>query len=407
MQAFNYTTIDKSGNRLQGQVEAISKREALNSLRRAGHKIINISPAKKSVERKKLSEIAFFQPKIKQSLKILFFRELATLVKAEIPISDALSIVKYSFDDKYFLKSIDNINNLVKSGYTLSFAMSRHSRIFSKLSVSLLSAAEIGGGMGTCLGQIASYIESDDNVSRKLKSATAYPKFIAGFFMLVLIGVLFVLLPKFKDIYDSFGAELPASTQVILSISNFMVTNWIAELLVLALLITGFKMLKKSKQGEIFLDRMVFSIPIFGPLLHNRVITRFSRTLSILIQSGVTLPDALKMSGETVENEHVFNILKKVRIAVIEGRSFGHQLTLYPKVFPMMVSSMISVGEQSGALLLMLEKISEFSDTDFNTKVERLSATLEPMMMAGLGVVICVIVLTLYLPIFQLSDTIK
>jgi len=407
MQAFNYTTIDDTGNRLHGQIEAMTKREALNSLRRAGHQIIDIKPAKKSVERKKFSELEFFQPTIKQSVKILFFRELATLIKAEIPISDALSIVKYSFDDKYFLKKVDNVNNLVKSGYTLSFALSRHPTVFSKLSVSLLSAAEIGGGLGTCLGQIASYIESDDNVSRKMKSATAYPKFIAGFFVLVLFGVLFLLLPKFKEIYDGFGAELPASTQIILAMSNFMTTYWIAELLGLVFLIVGFKALKKSDQGKIFIDKFVFSVPIFGSLIHNRVMTRFSRTLSILLQSGVSLPDALKMSGETVENEHVFNVLKKVRIAVVEGRSFGHQLTLYPKVFPMMVSSMISVGEQSGSILLMLEKISEFTDTDFNTKVERLSATLEPMMMAGLGVVICVIVLTLYLPIFQLSNTIQ
>lgn len=404
MPEFKYIAADKSGKRIQGTVEALTKEDALKMVRSNGTQIINLEFGKEGAKRRKLSEISLTASKYDGSLNVLFFRELSTLIDAGIPLDEALSIVKFPIKDKRFSEAVENIHDLVKSGHALSAALNHHGKIFPSLAVSLLRAAEMGGGLGKSLSQISTYIEKDEDVKGKLKSATSYPKFIVGFFGLTLSGVVFGLLPKFKEIYEDLGAELPASTRVILGASDFIRYNLATELLLIALVFIGFIVFRKSRKGEKFLDRSAISLPVFGPLFHNRLLTRLFGTMAVLLRSGVTLPDALKIAGEISGNVYVGEVINGIKKRVSDGRSLGHQLSSYPKVFPVMVSSMVKVGERSGSLSLMLEKIEEFSDRDFTAKVERLSKTLEPVMMAVLGVVVCVVVLALYLPIFHMTS---
>ncbi|MEE8186768.1 MAG: type II secretion system F family protein [Nitrososphaerales archaeon] len=407
MPGFKYIAVDESGKRIQGTVEALTKEDALKMVRSTATQVINLELGKERAKRRKLSEINLTASKSGGSINVLFFRQLSTLIDAGIPLDEALSIVKFPIKDKRFREAVESIHDLVKSGHALSAALNHQGKIFPRLAVSLLRAAEMGGGLGKSLSQISTYVEKDEEVKGKLKSATSYPKFIVGFFGLVLTGVVFGLLPKFKEIYEDLGAELPASTRIILGTSDFLRYHLVAELLLIALVIIGFIAFRKSPKGERFLDRSVISLPIFGSLFHNRLLTRLFGTMAVLLRSGVTLPDALRIAGEISENVYVSEMVNGIKKRVSEGRSFGHQLSLYPKLFPVMVSSMVKVGERSGSLPLMLEKIEEFSDRDFTAKVERLSKTLEPVMMAVLGVVICVVVVALYLPVFHLTSGIQ
>lgn len=407
MANFKYIAVDTKGHRLEGTVEMLSLEEAGHEVRKMGLKIISIIKVKSKRKKLKFSEINLTPPKIDLSLKVIFFRELATLMNAGIQLVDGLSILKLQFKDKHFVKAIESITKMVKAGHPFSEALKQHPRIFPRLVVSLIKAAELGAGLVTILNQIASYIEREEKIRKKLKTATSYPRFVLGFFTLVLAGVVFGLLPKFKDIFESFDAELPASTTALLAGSTFIREHLIIEIVLIVGLIIAFKMFKKSNKGRNFIDQHIFKLPIAGSLMHKSMITRMMQTLCVLLKSGVPLITALKIAGETADNVYVDKVVGKIGKQVAQGRSFGSQVQKYPDIFPTMVSSMIAVGEKSGSLALMIEKIAEFNDQDFSAKVDRISETIEPIMMAGLGVVICIIVLALYLPIFQMSGAIK
>jgi len=226
------------------------------------------------------------------------------------------------------------------------------------------------------------------------------------FFAVVLVGVMFGLMPKFADIFASFGAELPFSTQIMINISTFLRNNLIVEAILVGGLWIGWKAFAVSPKGKYFIDKHIFKLPVAGHIIHKSMVSRFAKTLSVLIRAEVSIVNALKIAGNTSDNEYIKEITEHVALQVTHGRSMGAQLAKYTDVFPIMVSSMITVGEKSGALAIMLEKISEFHEADFNTAVDKLSKTIEPIIMGGLGVVISIIIVTLYLPIFQMSSAI-
>lgn len=404
---FKYIAMDKNGHREEDTVSAPTLEEAGHEIRKKGLKIINISKVKNKRNKLKISEINLTPLKINPALKIMFFRELATLMGAGIQLVEGLSILKLQFKDKNFIKATKNITRMVKDGHPFSSALKEHPKIFPQLVVSLIKAAELGGGLAEILSQIASYLEREENIRKKLKSATSYPKFVLGFFTLVLVGVIFGLLPKFKEIFESFGAELPGSTVVLLAASTFIRSHLIIEIVIILGLYVSFKLYAKSNSGRNFIDKHIFKFPIAGPLMQKSMITRMMRTLCVLLKSGVKLTIALKIAGETANNVYVEKVVDTIVEQVSQGKSFGSMVQKYPDLFPSMVSSMITVGEKSGALEMMLEKVAEFSDDDFNSKVDSISETIEPIMMGGLGIVVCVIVLALYLPIFQLSGSIQ
>jgi len=403
---YKYIAMDKNGHREEDTVLAMDLEEAGYEIRKKGLKIISLKNEKNKRNKLKISEINLTPPRINPSLKIMFFRELATLMGAGIQLVDGLSILQLQFKDKNFIKATENITRTVKDGHPFSAALKQHPKIFPPLVISLIKAAELGGGLAEILSQIAKYLEREENIRKKLKSATSYPKFVLGFFTLVLIGVVFGLLPKFKEIFESFGAELPGSTVALLAISTFIKSHLIIEVILVIGLYVSLKMYAKSNSGRNYIDKHIFKIPIAGPLMQNSMITRMMRTLCVLLKSGVKLTIALKIAGETADNVYVEKTVDTIVEEVSQGKSFGSRIQKYPDLFPSMVSSMITVGEKSGALELMLEKVAEFSNDDFNTKVDGISETIEPLMMGGLGIVVCVIVLALYLPIFQMSGTI-
>ncbi len=403
---FRYIAVDQKGKRSEGTLGGFTREEVSAELRKMGLKPVSVEPVRKKKREWKLSEINLTPAKVDLSVKVIFFRELSTLLDAGIQLVDAISIVQLQFEDKNFQKALGEILVFVKAGHPFSEALAEHRNIFPPFVISMVSAAEMGGGLEQILGQIAIYIEKEDDVRKRLSSATSYPKFIAMFFGVVLVGVMFGLMPKFADIFASFGAELPGSTQIMIDISTFMRNNIIIEAILGGGMWVGFKAFKASPKGRYMIDKHIFKLPVAGHIIHKSLIARFAKTLAVLIRAEVSIINALKIAGNTSDNEYIKEITETVSTQISHGRSLGGQLAKYTDVFPVMVSSMIAVGEKSGALAIMLEKISEFHEADFNTAVDKLSKTIEPIVMGGLGVIISIIIVTLYLPIFQMSSAI-
>lgn len=407
MSPFKYTAVDKKGKRISGEVDANNRIEAGNMIRRLGFKsIIDISPAKKKRNKIKLSDIQITAPVVPPGMKLVFFTQLSTLMGAGIQLVDSLTILKIQFNNKTFKDALDDITEQVKKGNTFSSSLSKYPKIFSKQAVSLVKAAELGGGLTDMLGQIAKYIEREENIRQKLKSATSYPKFVGIFFGLVLTGVVFGLLPKFKEIFDGFGAELPLPTQLIMSGADFIRNNIILEAVVIGGLIFAFTAFKKTPNGRMTVDEKIFSVPMVGSILQQSSIARITSTINVLLKSGVSLADTLPIAASTTDNVYIEKVLDEIRTSLQHGNGFGNSIKKYPVLFPTMVSSMVQIGEKSGALPLMMEKIAEYNDQEFQARVDGISEIIEPLMMGSLGIIILIIVLALYLPIFQMSGAI-
>ena len=409
MNTFKYIAIDSRGKRTEGTVAGLALEDAKRDVKKMGLRILELSQIKiKTTTRRKFTEINLTPPKVKPESLIRFFRQLATMLNAGIQLIDALEILELQsrLHDKLFAKALSDITQLVQSGVPFSSALKEHKNIFSKMVTSMIRAAEVGGGLDKIIDHIAAFIEKEADTKKKIKSATSYPKFVGGFFMLILLGIVFGLLPIFEDIFSNFGATLPAPTRVILATSNFLKSNILIIVVVSIGLIIGYKAYSKTEKGRLFLDQHLFDIPVAGNYVQKSVLIRFTITLSILMKSGVGLIEGLKIAAQTAENTYVDKIVGIMCDRIAEGDSFGRQLSQYPEIFPLLESSMIAVGEKSGSLNLMLDKVAEFNDQEFSSKVENLSNVLEPAIMGFLGIVATILVLGLYLPIFKMSGAI-
>lgn len=406
MLSYKYIAIDRSSARRQGTVEGLTIEDAVQNIRKMGLRLVSIKPAQKTRKKLKLGNINLTPPKAKPEAITIFFRQLSTMLNAGIQLVDALEILAKQSKDPVLKEALLKITELVNSGLTFSEALKRYPKIFSTLVVSMIQAAELGGGMGKILTQISSFVEKEEHTRKKLKSATSYPKFVGGFFVIILSAVVFVLMPKFESIFADFGATLPLPTLMIMGFANFVKGNIILVVLIVASIIFGFKMVKRNPKGRVVLDKYKFSMPVMGNLQQKSSMMRITVTLSILMKSGVSLIEGLKIAASTADNKYIDEVVDSICHEISQGNTLGSQLELYPRIFPSLDSNMISIGEKSGALVTMLEKVSEFNDQEFNSIVDKMASILEPVIMAGLGVVATILVLGLYLPIFQMSSVV-
>lgn len=409
MSIYKYSAIGRSGHRTTGKVPAANQEEAQKKIRNMGLRILKISEVKKNGSSGlKWGNITLTSNKVKPESLIRFFRQLATMLKAGIQLVDALEIleIQLQLHEKYFAKKVANIGSLVKAGVPLSNAMDEQGKLFPEMVISMIKAGEMSGNLDQLVDHIAHFIEKDVTTSKKINSAISYPKYVGGFMILILSGVVFFLLPKFEDIFSGMGADLPKPTQMIIAVSNFIKNNAFLLMIIVVALVIGYKLYRKSVKGRFFIDRYKFSLPIWGDLLHRTIMIRFSLTMGIMIDSGVGLIEALKIASRTADNSYIDSITTEICTGISNGESFGKLLHGYPEIFPPLESSMISVGEKSGSLTIMLEKVAEFNDQELSGRVETLSSVLEPLIMGGLGVVASILVLGLYLPIFHMSGSV-
>ncbi|MFH1350940.1 MAG: type II secretion system F family protein [Pseudomonadota bacterium] len=398
MPTFIYVVQTKKGRKLKGELEAADEKIASSQLRRRSLTIVKLKLKPKDV----LENIAFFQPKITTKDIVIFTRQFSTMIDAGLPLVQGLTILSDQAENKSFKNVLKGINKDVESGSTLAEAMKKHPKVFDDLFVNLIAAGEVGGILDTILRRLSTYIEKAQKLRSKIKGAMTYPLVVVAIAIIVIAVILIFVIPVFEEMFASFGKALPVPTQIVVNMSRFMKGNFHWCLLGLGAFIYAFKRYRGTQGGKRTTDNLSLKLPIFGDMLKKVAVARFTRTLGTMIQSGVPILDALEIVARTAGNVIIEEILFEVRSSIAEGQTIAEPLS-ENNIFPGMVVQMISVGEATGALDSMLEKIADFYDEEVDAAVEALTSMLEPLLLLFLGGAIGGLVISMYLPIFSMA----
>lgn len=396
---YTYRVRDRQGRIITGTLEADTQSAVTQKLREMGYFIIQVEEEKPSLAKK---EIRLFKPKVKPKDVTVFTRQFATMINAGLPLVKCLSILAEQTESPVLSEVIEDIRHEVEMGRSLSDAMAKHPQVFKELYTSMVRAGEIGGVLDDVLLRIATTLENDEEIRRRIKSALTYPVAMFAISIILLIVMLIFVVPTFERMFSEIGATMPALTRFVMALSRFL-TGW-GGLIVLVILVGGFVVFGRwirTPAGRKFMDSLKLRLPVFGPLAHKISISRFSRTLGTLVASGVPILQALDITSKTVGNVLVADAVNAVRAGVKEGESIARPLS-QSDLFPPMVTQMLAIGEETGALDTMLNKVSDFYDSEVAATVEALTSLLEPLLIVFLGIVVGTIVLSLYMPIFSL-----
>lgn len=397
MADFRYSAVNADGFELTGQIFAPDLEAAKEQLRRRGLLPGRISETKAVSQRGP----AFLKRVEPTSLQI-FSRQFATLIEAGVSIVSALLILEEQTNDKVLVPTIADVRANVESGTLLSRAMAQHPRIFSRLYVAMVEAGEASGTLDRILDRIATQIEKETKIRRKVKGAMTYPIVVLTFAFIVLTALLLFIVPIFVGIFTQLHGHLPTLTQWVVDASDALKAAWFVIFPVIGLSIWGLLRLKRTQRGRQVWDRFRIRLPMkIGDVVLKVTMARFSRTLSTLVGSGVDIVRALEITGATSGNWVVEQALAEVRTRVHEGVPI-HQPLVDNPIFPAMVSQMIKIGEETGELEKMLGKIADFYEDEVDTAIAALTSIIEPLMMIGVGAIVGVIVISMYLPMFSM-----
>jgi len=383
-------------------VEAGDKKHALEVLRAKKLLILKLE------ETKARSSMFSFMGRKKVSMDdlVILFRQLATMIEAGIPVVTSFDILAEQSENPALKQVLSNVKDSVNTGSSLSDAMMKHPKVFSPLFVHMIRAGESSGALDVILDRVASYIEKTSALQKKIKSALIYPAVVTTMALLITLVLLIKVIPVFKGIFAGFGAKLPGPTQFLINLSDFIRHySWVFVILIV-LVVMAFRLYTRTEKGRLRVDTLKLKMPIYGPLLRKVAISKFTRTLSTLVKSGVPILAALEIVAKTAGNVAVEQSVDNVRSSVRDGESIAAPMER-SGIFPSMVTRMVSVGEKSGQLEKMLSKISDFYDTQVDTAVDGLTSMIEPLIIAFLGIVIGTIVLCMFLPIFKISSIIQ
>ncbi|MBV1787102.1 type II secretion system F family protein [Marinobacterium sp. D7] len=391
---------DKSGNKSKGKIDAESIAAAKTLLRKQG-----INPSRVAKDRGGLFSGGRNKP-IKP-LDIAFFtRQMATMMKAGVPLIQGLDIVGNGAEKVKLKDLIGKIRSDVSGGTDFSTALSKHPEYFDDLFCSLVGAGEASGQLETMLDRVATYKEKIESLKAKIKKALTYPTAVIIVAIVVTAILLVKVVPVFDDVFSSFGAELPAFTLWVIGLSEIAQKYWFFVMLGLITAIVAFvQARKKSERFSDFVDRTMLKIPIIGPIIKEAIIARFARTLATTFAAGVPLVQALDSTAGAAGNVVYRNATLQIRNGVSTGQSLTNAISM-TGVFPVMVVQMVSIGEEAGSLDMMLDKVASFYEEAVDNAVDNLSSLLEPMIMAILGVLVGGLVIAMYLPIFQLGNVV-
>lgn len=403
MASFKYVAKDQEGRSMNGVVEAPDQASAINAIRKKDLVIISIfsAPAGFSLGRMK----GLFRKKIKLDDMVIFSRQLATMVDAGIPLVGALDILEEQSDNKTFAEVIGKVRADVEAGASLSDGLAKHKKIFTPLFVNMVKAGESSGMLDEILDRLAEYMEKTNALNKKVKSALIYPAVVTVMAFGITLLLLLKVIPIFKTMFADFGAQLPTPTMVLLSISDFLRKYILLVTIIFIAVVVALARYFKTERGSLRMDRTMLNMPIFGILFKKVAISKFTRTLSTLIKSGVPILAAFEIVGKTSGNKVVEIAIENVRKNVREGENIAEPLAK-SGVFPPMVTRMVSVGEQTGQLEKMLSKIADFYDQQVDAAVSGLTSLIEPLIIAFLGIVIGGIVICMFLPIFKMTEVV-
>ena len=401
---YTYKVRDRQGKLLEGSLEADSSQLVVNRLRQMGYTPIAIDQKDDAGLQKELKLPFGGKPKIKDVA--VFSRQFATMINSGLSLLRALYILTDQTENAALAKVVDEVRQDVEKGASLSQALSRHPKVFNRLYVAMVRAGETGGVLDSVLLQLAATIEKQVELRRKIKSAMTYPTVVFALCLLIVSAMLLFIVPTFKSIYAQLGGTLPLLTRVLISISTVFKKFFPVFLVLGGIGIWGFKRWIKTENGRAVWDRVKLRMPVFGKLVHKTALTRFASTLAVLMRSGVPILESLEITSETVDNTVLSNAVKDVQAGVKVGESMAKPLAAHD-VFPPMVTQMIAVGEETGAVDVMLDKIGEFYSQEVEATVNALTSLLEPLLIVFLGACVGGMVIALYLPMFNIIKLIK
>lgn len=404
MATYTYTAKKDRGLPFTGEVIGESKAAVVAELRRKGLTVVKLE------EKRGVPDIGAMlenSKRIKIRDKAVFARQFATMISSGLAVLRALYVLEEQTQNSRFKKMIKAVREDVEAGMPLSDAMAKQSVAFDRLYVAMVRAGEAGGALDQTLNRLAVQLEKQDSLRRSIKSAMTYPILIAVFAVLVMIGMLLFIIPIFADMYNDLGGELPMLTQVMMGISKALKGYWFIIFPVFGLLIWALVRLKNTDNGRRAWDRFKLKLPMkLGPIIQKIALARFSRTLATLVSSGVPILQAIEITGKTSGNTVIEEAMMDVKEAVRSGEPIAKPLAR-ASVFPPMVTHMISIGEETGALDSMLNKIADFYEDEVDASVKSLTSIIEPIMMMFVGGLVGVIVISMYLPMFNMMNLVK
>lgn len=399
MPVYEYKGKSVSGSPVTGQVKAKNKQE-LERILRNNRILVN------SISRKPSDLNIKIGTGIKKIHISRFTRQFATMISAGLPMVQCLDILSQQMEAAELRKITAQVKESVQSGTTLSEALRKHKKIFDELYVNMVEAGEVGGALDVILVRLANYREKADALARKVKGALVYPVVVSIVAIGVTIAMLKFIVPTFAKMFHDLGAELPAPTMVILQISTFLNNYFTYIILGIVAIVVGIHLWGRTESGRLQIDKFKLAMPAVGNLIRKSSVSRFSRTLGTLISSGVSILDALNVTAKTAGNKVVQNAIKKASVSIAEGDTITGPLKECG-VFPPMVIQMISVGEKTGGLDEMLNKIADFYDEEVDAAVSALTSMIEPMVIVIMGIVIGGILIAMYLPMFDIIGKIS
>lgn len=386
------------GRSVKGEMTAETPEQVRNMLVRR-----KITPGRIKKKPKDLFEnIEFFQPKVKDSDVIIFARQFSTMIDAGLPLLQCLEILQAQQENPTFKKHLKKIKESVESGDTFADALKKFPSDFNELFVNMIAAGEAGGILDVILSRLSAYMEKMAKLKKQVKGAMTYP-IITIVVAIIVVGIILVfVIPVFEEMFASMGSALPGPTLLVVALSNFVVAN--IGYILGAIFGTVFVVRRfyKTKKGRILMDDLFLRLPVMGILIRKVAVAKFTRTTSTMMSSGVSILEVLDIVGRTAGNKIVEFAIQDVKAGISEGRSMADPL-LESGVFPSMVCSMIAVGESTGALDTMMEKIADFYDDEVDQAVKNLTDMIEPFMLVFLGVVVGGLVIAMYLPIFSMA----
>lgn len=397
MPTFRYVAKNKDSRTVGGKIAAENKTAVIEELRRRQLVIVSLDEIKEA----SIKQATFRSRKVRADEIVIFTRQLATMVEAGIPIIQGLDALQEQVTHPLFKKVLLNVRDDIQHGTSLSAAFAKHPNVFDVLFVNMVKVGETGGVLSAVLDRISLYLEKTLRLKRKVKSALIYPAVVVTMAIIITIVLLVKVVPTFAGIYASFNRDLPVMTQMLINISEGLKKYLLWLIGGVVAIGIAIKQWHGTEKGALVIDRSLLRIPIFGELMRKVSISRFSRTLATLIQSGVPILESLEIVGKTIGNRVLELVIEDVKNSVREGESLSGPLAK-GGVFPPMVTRMIAIGEKSGQMEKMLLKIAEFYDDQVDAAVEGLTSIIEPLIIGFLGIVIGFIVIALFLPILTI-----
>lgn len=406
MATYVYTARPQHGVPVKGEIDGTSKVAAAAELRRKGLTVL-------ALDEKRASLLAGLDQKfqdmasVKMRDKVVFSRQFATMIAAGLAILRALYVLEIQTANPRFRRIIAQVRADVEAGMPISDAMEKHPAAFDRLYVSMVRAGEMGGVLETTLDRLATQLEKQDSLRRSVRSAMTYPVLIGVFALLVMFGMILFIIPIFSNMYADLGGTLPLLTRIMVGVSDALRQWWFVIIPAAIGLVLGLRYLKRTPQGRAAWDSLKLRIPMkIGDIVRKIAVARFSRTLATLVSSGVPILQSLDITGKTAGNFVIERAMEQTKVEIRGGESIARPLE-QAKVFPPMVTQMIAIGEETGALDSMLHKIADFYEDEVDSTIKSLTSILEPIMMIVVGGMVGLIVISMYLPIFNMFSLVQ